>query len=178
MKRNIILVAVIFSFLALLFCGFKSDDNNGTLTKKGQTVPKFKVTTLEGKEISVSDLKGKVVLINFFATWCPPCKAEMPHLEKDIWQKYKNREDFYLLSIGREHKAAELLKFKNEKGFTFPIAPDPKRAVFSLFARKMIPRNYLIDQSGRIAFQAIGYAPEEFEQMKKKLVELLSSKEK
>ena len=174
--KKVFITAVVLLFAMILSIQVFAGD--GTLTKVGQKVPEFKVTTLNAKEFSTKNLEGKVVLINFFATWCPPCIAEMPHLEKEIWQKYKNRQDFYLISIGREHKTAELLKFKDEKGFTFPIAADPKRAVYSLFAEKMIPRNYIIDKTGKIAFQAIGYTPEEFERMKNKLMELLSDGEK
>ncbi|NOZ62864.1 MAG: TlpA family protein disulfide reductase [Calditrichaeota bacterium] len=174
MKRTVIPLVVTSALLIVFLCGFLSE--NGTRTKKGQQVPEFKVTTLAGKEVAINDLKGKVVLINFFATWCPPCKAEMPHLEKEIWQKYKNRDDFFLISIGREHKAEELVKFKKQKGFTFPIAPDPKRGVYSLFAEKMIPRNYVIDKDGKIALQEIGYNEELFSQLKSTLENLLADK--
>ena len=90
--------------------------------------------------------------------------AEMPKIEADIWQTLKS-EKLVVLAIGREHSKEELVKFAKEKGFSFSIAPDPKREVYSLFAKQFIPRNYVIDKEGRITFQSIGYAPEEFAKM-------------
>ena len=113
MKRNTVVLVVILFLSASVFSGYLFN-NDGTLTEKGQIVPEFKLTTLSGTEISTDNLRGKVVLINFFAIWCSPCIGEMPVMEKEIWQKYKNRDDFYLISIGREHEAAELIRFKNE----------------------------------------------------------------
>lgn len=140
------------------------DGDNSTLTKVGQAVPNFAVTTLGGNTLKMSDLKGKVILINFFATWCGPCMSEMPKVETEIWQKLKS-DQLVVLAIGREHTSDELVKFNKEKGFTFSIAPDPKREVYKLFATQYIPRNYVIDKSGKIAFQGMGYAPEEFGKM-------------
>lgn len=150
-------------FLLPLFLFAQSADKT-TYTKTGQNVPAFSVTTLDGKTININDLKGKVVLLNFFATWCGPCMAEMPRVEKEIWQKYKN-ENFVVLALGREHSKEELDKFNKEKGFTFLIAPDTKRAVFSLFAKESIPRNYLIDKEGKIIWQGIGYDKNEFDKL-------------
>ena len=141
-----------------------------TLTKVGQAVPNFTVTTLDGKVVKIAELKGKVVLINFFATWCGPCMGEMPHVEKEIWQQLKS-EKLVVLAIGREHSKDELIKFNKEKGFTFLIAPDPKRDVYSLFAKQFIPRNYVIGTDGKILFQSMGYSPEEFN----KMVELIKT---
>lgn len=162
-------------FLVLLLIpvfAFAQSNDPKTYTKEGQTVPSFKVTTLDGTQIDISQLKGKVVLLNFFATWCGPCMAEMPRVEKEIWLKHKE-EGLVVLALGREHSKEELVKFQKEKGFTFMIAPDPKREVFSLFAKESIPRNYVIDKEGKIAMQGIGYVPEEFEALKKKIEELL-----
>lgn len=128
------------------------------------------MTTLDGKIVKMEGLKGKVVLINFFATWCGPCMGEMPHVEKDIWGQLKS-EKLVVLAIGREHSKDELIKFNKEKGFTFLIAPDPKREVYGLFAKQFIPRNYVIGKDGRIAFQSMGYSAEEFS----KMVELIKA---
>jgi peroxiredoxin len=147
-------------FLLPLFLSAQTEDKT-TYTKVGQNVPAFSVTTLDGKTINIADLKGKVVLLNFFATWCGPCMLEMPVVEKEIWQKYKG-DNFVVLALGREHSKDELEKFNKEKGFTFLIAPDPKRGVYSLFAKETIPRNYLINKEGKIIWQGIGYSKEEF----------------
>jgi peroxiredoxin len=146
------------------------DVDSTTFTKVGQTVPSFSVTTLDGKVMKMSELKGTIVLINFFATWCGPCMGEMPKVEKEIWQQLKS-DKFLVVAIGREHTKDELVKFNKEKGFTFHIAPDPKREIFSLFARQSIPRNYVIGKDGKIAYQGIGYSPEEFG----KMVELIKT---
>jgi peroxiredoxin len=138
--------------------------DTSSLTKVGQTVPNFRFTTLDGKTLSISELRGKVVLVNFFATWCDPCMTEMPRVEKEIWQAFRG-DKFMVLAIGREHSAAELMKFNKEKGFTFPIAPDPKRGIYSLFATQYIPRTYVIGRTGAIIYQSMGYHPEEFGKM-------------
>jgi peroxiredoxin len=160
MKQAIgILVMVLFPL-----CAYSQDADTSTLTKFGQQVPNFSVTTLDGKDLNISDLKGKIVLINFFATWCGPCMGEMPHVEKEIWQQLKS-DKLIVLAIGREHTKDELAKFNKEKGFTFAIAPDPKREIYSLFAKQFIPRNYVIGKDGKIVFQSMGYTPEEFGKM-------------
>jgi peroxiredoxin len=153
-----------FALFCLTLSASAQAPDTTTLTKVGQPVPKFTVTTLDGKAINIAEMKGKVVLINFFATWCGPCMGEMPHVEKEIWRKLKN-ENLVVLAIGREHSKEELVKFNKEKGFTFLIAPDPKREVYDLFAKQFIPRNYVVGKDGRIVFQSIGYSEEEFGKM-------------
>jgi peroxiredoxin len=135
-----------------------------TLIEVGQPVPAFTLTTLDGRMVSPDEMKGKVLLLNFFATWCPPCNKEMPHLEKDVWQRFKD-QDFLLVAVGREHDAGELQAFKAKKEVTFPFAPDPERKVYAKFATQFIPRNVVIDQEGRIIFESKGFEEEEFQEM-------------
>jgi peroxiredoxin len=155
---------LIFLLLISPIIAFASDQVETTLTRIGQQAPNFTVRTIEGGEFELKDLRGRVVLLNFFATWCSPCLNEMPHLELEVWQKYKN-DDFLLIALGREHTKRDLVKFTDVVTFTFPIAPDPKREIYSKFATTYIPRNVLIDKSGAIIYQFVGYSEEEFAKM-------------
>jgi len=89
---------------------------------------------------------------------------ELPEVESKLWPKFKG-ENFAMVSIGREHTKEELLKWNKKKGFTFPIAPDPKREVYSKFASQYIPRNFIADKSGKIIWQGVGFDQKELEQM-------------
>ena len=130
-------------------------------TKVGQKVPSFEFTSIDGKNYKIEDFRGKYVLINFFATWCGPCMKEMPKLESEIWEKLRDK-DFIVIAIGREHSMEELIKFNEEKKFTFIITPDPNREIYGLFAPNMIPRNYVLDKNGKILYQKDGYSEVEF----------------
>ncbi|HST52796.1 MAG TPA: TlpA disulfide reductase family protein [Pyrinomonadaceae bacterium] len=145
-------------------------------TKTGQPMPDFTFRTLDGKESRLEDLKGKVVLVNFWATWCPPCRTEMPRLEREVWRKHKLSPDFAMVAIAREQTAEEIVPFRREKGFTFPMASDPQRDIFKLFGNGGIPRSYVVGRDGQILFQSMGYTAAEFDKMKKVIEsELLKS---
>jgi len=105
------------------------------------------------------------VFLNFWATWCAPCLAELPRLEKEIWRKF-NSEDFVMIAIAREQTNDEIAEFKNQRRLTFPMASDPKREIFSLFANGGIPRSYVVSGDGQILYQSDGYVPSEFKKMK------------
>jgi peroxiredoxin len=147
-----------------------------TLVKKGQQAPDFTYESPEGKIQKLSDHKGKVVWLTFFATWCGPCRKELPHLEKQVYEKYKNSNEFVLLVIGREHSRKELNKFIKDTGHLLPFVPDPKREIFSKYASQNIPRNFIIDKSGKIVVASTGFNEEEFEGYILKTSGLLNSK--
>jgi peroxiredoxin len=163
----------VFLILFSLFFRCTSDKTkDSTLTSVGQKLPDFKIETLTGEKITGQSLTGKVVVLNFFATWCPPCQEELPHLQ-ELWQKYKN-DNFYLLSIGREHSRAELDTFIQTKGITFPVAPDQDKSIYKKFATQYIPRTYLIDPNGVIVLQTVGFTISEFQILTNKIDELLN----
>ena len=139
---------------------------DGSRVRVGQVAPDFEVTTTDGRKFRLSAQRGKVVLINFFATWCQPCLAEMPHLQKDVFEKIKS-DRFVMLALGREHDNPKVARFKGERGLGFLMAGDPDRALFGLYAEKSIPRTVVVDTDGRVLFQSIGFSEKEFQDMVK-----------
>lgn len=156
-----------FVCLFLLPLASFAQQDASTLTKVGDAVPQFSFEIEKGKTVNISDYKGKLVLINFFATWCPPCNLELPLVQKQIWEKNLNNPKFAFFVFGREEGWEKLDPFKEKKGFTFPILPDLNRAIFSKFATQSIPRNVIVDESGNIIYQSIGFTEKEFAEMVK-----------
>ena len=135
------------------------------LVKVGDPMPKFTIVHDNGMKVASTSFKGKVVLINLFATWCPPCQKELAAVKETLWPKYKDNKDFVMLVIGREHTDADLKKYNSKKGFTFPLYPDKNRAIFSSFADELIPRSYLIGKDGKVVYMSKGYKDTEFEEL-------------
>lgn len=171
--KKIVLFVLALSY-NYAFCQNPNEDYmKKSVVQLKQTVPEFSFTTSEGKTVNLSDYKGKVILINFFATWCGPCMVEMPLLQNEIWNKLKDNPDFVLLSLGRDHSQAEIDKFIEQKKFTFPIYADKGKMIYSLFATQYIPRNYLIDKNGKVVYASTGFSMEEFEDLKTTIDKLL-----
>ena len=155
----------------LLFLGIPSAltaQENETLVKIGMEVPDFTVKMFDGQTIQIKELRGKVVLLNFWATWCPPCRMELARVEKDIIERFKN-QDFVFLPISRQDSYDKIKAFREQTGYTFPMGMDPDRKIYSLFATASIPRNFVIDKTGKIVFMEVGYSEESF----KKLIETI-----
>lgn len=158
--------------LMLFFVGAHAQ-NSVEKVKIGDTMPQFTLNSDVYGQVTPSDLKGKVVLVSLFATWCGPCQKELAEVQSTLYPKYKDNENFRLLVIGREHTDADLTKYNARKKFTFPLYPDPKREVFSLFADQSIPRAYLFGKDGKLIYTSIGYTLEEFQKLMDTIEEAL-----
>lgn len=176
MKKIVLLCAALCVAFAAPAQELMADVQSGesqavTVTDRSQTLqigdrlPQFSLDSETYGQVSTADLKGKVVLVSLFATWCGPCQLELAEVESELWPKYKDNDDFVLLVIGREHTEAQLKAYNERKKFSFPLYPDPERKVFSLFAEKSIPRAYLFGKDGKLAYTSLGYLPEEFDKL-------------
>jgi peroxiredoxin len=151
--------------LGLDTVGAQPGDDGTTLTKVGDKVPEFEVVTLNGRTVKGAELEGGVTVINLFATWCGPCVAEAPALQK-AWERFQGRSDrFLVLGIAREQAATDLAPFRDDHKLTYVLAPDPERSAYKLFATQWIPRTYVVDIEGKIAYQSRGYTPDEFKEL-------------
>jgi peroxiredoxin len=112
----------------------------------------FTLTDLQGKAWTLKDLRGKVVLLNFWATWCPPCRKEMPDLES-LYLKFKD-EGFVVLAISDED-SAKVGPFLSERSITYPVLLDPGRKVNEQFQIEGIPKSFVYDRSGKLVAQSI-----------------------
>jgi peroxiredoxin len=112
----------------------------------------FTLADLQGKPWHLRELRGKVVLVNFWATWCPPCRKEMPDLQA-LYDKYKD-QGFIVLSISDE-ESAKVTPFIAEKKITYPVLLDPGRKVNEAFIVEGIPKSFVFDRDGKLVAQSI-----------------------
>lgn len=168
--------AFINFFILLSLCVFsQTPDDRGYLVKVGDIAPDFSMKLTNGNTVKLSDLRGKLVMLQFTASWCGVCRKEMPFIEKDIWLKHKNNSNFALLAIDRDEPLEIIEKFILSTKITYPIGLDPKAHIFALYASREagITRNVIIDKGGKIIKLTRLYNDVEFDEMKKTIDETL-----
>ena len=177
MKRLfLICAALVMAFAVMPNVAMAQDDIEATtLIKKGDKAPDFTVEMVDGEQITLSKLKGKVVVVNFWATWCPPCREELKYVQKDIVDRFAG-QDFAFVAISRGEARAKVEAFVKEHGYKFPIALDPQQTTYKLFASNYIPRNFLIGRDGKVAFYGVGYDTKEFQHLISEIEKTLKNK--
>ena len=169
----------VFSVILFVSCVIFANepDERGYIVNVGDESPDFTLQLINGRTIAKADLKGKVTVLQFTASWCSVCRKEMPHLEKDVWQKFRDK-DFILIGVDRDEPLDVVQKFKDEMEVTYPMALDPGANIFALFADKEagVTRNIIIDQRGKIVFLTRLFDEKEFKAMIAKIEELLALK--
>jgi peroxiredoxin len=162
MRKILIILGVSLFALSAMS---QEDLDSSNLLRIGHNMPAFTVTNMAGETINSSELQGKVVLINFFATWCPPCRAELPFVQMDIYNKYKDNDDFVLMIISREEKPEKVIPFVREKQYPMSFYSDIDRSCYKQFALQFIPRNYLFDKNGKLVYHSKGFSEAEFKHL-------------
>ena len=164
LKYRIFYFVVVLSFL----WGNTEDNPRGFVVNIGDSAPDFSMKLTTGETLKLSELKGSIVILQFTASWCSVCRLEMPHLEEDIWKKYKEK-NVVLIGIDRDEPLETVINFKKQMKITYPLALDPGAEIFSLYAEKNsgVTRNIVIDQSGKIVFLTRLFEENEYKQMLK-----------
>ena len=141
--------------LVLLAYGFRTDPRAIPTPLVGKPAAAFRLKTFDGPEISLEGLRGRVLVINFWATWCyPACYEEAPVLERG-WRAYKDRE-VMLVGINIQDKEEPAKRFLAQFGHTFPNAPDPAGRVSVDYGVYGVPETFFIDRAGRIQCPIMG----------------------
>lgn len=132
----------------------KVTESDGVGLNVGEIAPDFELSTLDGETVKLSNFRGKRVMLNFWATWCPPCRVEMPDM-----QKFYENKDVVILAVnltGSESSTKNVQKFVDEFGLTFPILLDKEMAVSGRYQIQPIPTTFMIDSNGRIQNKSFG----------------------
>ncbi|GIN90901.1 peroxiredoxin family protein [Siminovitchia terrae] len=125
--------------------------------KEGKMAPDFELVTLNGETVKLSDYRGKKVILNFWATWCPPCRAEMPHMQNFYEQNKDNGIEIVAVNLTKMDKGRmEIDKFVKEYGLTFDIPLDEEGDIGMQYQAFTIPTSYIIDTNGKIASKVVG----------------------
>ena len=194
MKKLMMIVAVMTAFSSCQSNGKKSEeqvveskaviveagthepDSVGYIVRVGDVAPEMEMELTDGQKVKLSSLRGKVVMLQFTASWCGVCRKEMPFIEKDIWQKHKGNPNFALYGIDRDEPLETVKAFAEKTGVTYPLVLDPGADHFAKYADRKagITRNVLVDKEGKIVMLTRLYNEEEFASLCKKIDEMLA----
>jgi len=155
--------------------------SRGYIVEIGDMAPNFSLKTSENKYFSLEDHRGKIIMLQFTASWCSVCLKEMPFIEDEIWNKHKKNDDFILLALAkdtdkRRQGMNEIELMRKKTAVTYPIESDWNSEIFNLFAEKKagVTRNIIINKNGEIAFLTRLFDKDEFNEMKKIIEDLLA----
>lgn len=168
------LTVFILSMLFFKITNAQETDDRGYIVKVGDQAPAFEFQLADGTKVKSKKLNGSVVMLQFTASWCGVCRKEMPFIESEIWQVYKDK-GLKLYGVDLDEPIEKVKAFVEATGISYPLALDPGGEVFKLFAleKSGVTRNVIIDQNGKIVFLTRLFNQAEFDEMKAVIHELL-----
>lgn len=177
MKNIIISLLLLLSINGVLHSA-EPKPNPQHKVKIGDIAPDFTIQFLDGTKQKLSQHRGKVIMLQFTASWCSVCRKEMPFIEKEIYSVLKSNDNFLLIGIDLKEDKATIEKFQKATGITYPLVFDTEGKIFELYAEAEagVTRNVIIDKDGKVAFLTRLFDREEFDAMKSKINELLETK--
>jgi cytochrome c biogenesis protein CcmG/thiol:disulfide interchange protein DsbE len=150
---GVIAFAVLFGFLALLAVGL-IQKQAGPITI-GQRVPPITLTTFDGKNLVTTQMTGKVIVINFWASWCQPCASEASDLQQ-AWKQYEPDGQVVFLGVDYVDTPPEAMTYLTQYNITYPNGPDLGTRIAQTFHIQGVPETYIIDRTGKLAYKEIG----------------------
>jgi peroxiredoxin len=137
------------------------------LVEVGDTMPDFEVKLNDGNYFKLSEQRGKVVMLQFTASWCGVCRKEMPYIEQDLWQPLKDK-DFVLIGMDYKEEPEKVDAFARQMKITYPLAYDQSGEIFHSIAAAGagVTRNVILDREGKIIYLSRLFKPDEFNEMK------------
>ncbi|MBX5444813.1 TlpA disulfide reductase family protein [Sphaerobacter sp.] len=151
-----VVVLLITGFLVYTF-GFAGNSNG--VVETGKKAPNFELPGLNGETIRLSDYRGQVVLVNFWATWCKPCQVEMPEFQA-IYEKYRN-DGFTILGVNQAEPPELVRPYVEKGGYSWTFALDEKGKISERYGVYGIPQSYLIDRDGKVVYMWLGIATQD-----------------
>ncbi len=148
-----VIIAGVVIFVLIILA--KGGPKTAKIIQEGDQAPSFSLAGANGGQVSLSDYRGKVVMVHFWATWCPPCVEEMPLLEK--LYKALSGPDFQLLTVNVDEGGADVVTgFMAKNGLTLPVLLDPRKSISKLYGTFKFPETYIIDRNGMVKYKVIG----------------------
>jgi peroxiredoxin len=152
-----IIVIVALAVIGLLFVFGQQGVRRGTLVREGDQAPEFRLRTLDGRPVTLSSMRGKVVMVHFWATWCPPCVEELPTLDR-LFRSMAGG-DLEILAVSVDEGGAETVgRFMQRNGLTLPVLLNPDQSVSRAYGTLKFPETYLVDREGIVRRKIIGAA--------------------
>jgi peroxiredoxin len=155
--KQTVFLAILILFAVAFAISFLVKDRHAAkkIITSGDRAPEFRLQTLDGRQVSLSDFRGKVVLVHFWATWCPPCVEEIPTLDR-LYHQLGGR-DLELLAVSADESGADAVTvFMKKNRIDVPVLLDPDRTAARLYGTFKFPETYIVDRQGVVRYKAIG----------------------